>query len=203
MQHATAPPFQARPGLAQPLRRVLEETGYLKPDGRPAASTVTICSDEPRRGTLKPDVRWHYANLNVYFKFQENPAPEVVGAWQREVWNEGTVPLLWLVEPHQAKLYSGFATPQGAVAATPLDTFAYEARTVPPDLGLPELNARAGRLSMETGRFWQEEPRATRKQAVDTRLLRDMQELEGQLRGGDSRCRGLKRCSVAPSLRNT
>ena len=172
--------------LAEPLRRVLGETGYLTPDGRPAASTVTICNgDEPRRGTLKPDVRWRHANLNVYFKFEENPAPEDVGIWQQEVWNEGSVPLFWMVEPHRTKLYNGFAMPQRSVAAKPLDTFAYEASTAPPPgLGLPDLNARAGRLSMETGRFWQEEKRVTRKHAVDTKLLKDMALLESELREG-------------------
>ena len=174
--------------LAEPLRRVLGETGYLKPDGRPAASTVTICNgDEPQRGTLKPDVRWRHANLNVYFKFEENPAPEAVGAWQREVWNEGTVPLLWLVEPHQTTLYNGFAAPQGPVAERQLDAFALptaRAQADAPHLGLRELTARAGRLSMETGRFWQEERRVNREQTVDTRLLSDLEQLQGQLQDG-------------------
>lgn len=175
--------------LAEPLRRVLGETGYFGPDGRPAASTVTICNGtEPRRGTFKPDVRYHLANLNVDFKFEENPAPEDVDTWQREKWNEGSVPLLWIVEPHQTTLYNGFATPEGAVSARQLDTFnndlpTHKASTVPPSLGLPELNARAGFLSMETGRFWQEEDRVNRKHAVDARLLREMAQLESDLRG--------------------
>ena len=176
--------------LAEPLRRVLGETGYFGPDGRPAASTVTICNgDEPRRGTFKPDVRWDHANLTTYFKFKQNPAPEVVGTWQREVWNEGSVPLLWIVEPRQTTLYNGFAVPQGPVTARQLDVFTYDLPTVrtgadAPRLGLRELTARAGRLSMETGRFWQEESRVNREQTVDTRLLRDMEQLEDQLRGG-------------------
>ena len=172
--------------LAEPLRRVLRATGYFGPNDEPAASTVTICNgDERRRGTLKPDVSWCHNNLKAHFKFQENPAPEVVGGWQQEVWNEGSVPLLWLVEPRQTTLYNGFATPQGTVAK-PLDTFAYEAPTGTPGLGLPDLSARAGRLSMETGRFWQEEKRVNRRHAVDTRLLEDMALLESELReGGD------------------
>lgn len=174
--------------LAEPLRRVLGETGYFGPDGRPAASTVTICNGtEPRRGTLDPDVRWDHANLTAYFKFKQNPAPEVVGTWQREVWNKGSVPLLWIVEPHQTTLYNGFAVPQGPITARQLDVFAYDLPTVrtgadAPRLGLRELTARAGRLSMETGRFWQEESRVNREQTVDTRLLRDMEQLEDQLR---------------------
>lgn len=177
--------------LAAPLRRVLGETGYLRPDGRPAASTVTICNgDEPRRGTLRPDVRWRNANLNVYFKYDENPAPEAVGAWQREVWNEGSVPLLWIVEPCQTTLYNGFAMPQkaGALAGSKLDTYEHEmATSVAPAsgrrLGLPDLNSRAGLLSMETGSFWRDEHRVNRKQAVDAKLLRDMALLENDLRG--------------------
>ena len=174
--------------LAEPLRRVLGETGYLRPDGRPAASTVTICNgDEPRRGTFKPDVRYHLPNLDVDFKFEENPAPEDVDTWQREKWNEGSVPLFWIVEPHQTTLYNGFAAPEGPVNARQLDTFTnglptHKTSTVP-SLGLPELNARAGFLSMETGRFWQEEDRVNRKHAVDARLLHDMALLESELRG--------------------
>ena len=178
--------------LAEPLRRVLGETGYLRPNGRPAASTVTICNgDEPRRGTLKPDVRWRHANLNVYFKFEENPVAEVVGTWQREVWNEGSVPLLWVVEPHQTKLYNGFAKPQrpGALTKNRLGTYKHErvetvARASSHRRGLSDLNSRAGRLSMETGSFWREEKRVNRKHAVDTKLLDDMALLERELRDG-------------------
>ena len=174
--------------LAEPLRRVLGETGYFGPDGRPAASTVTICNGtEPRRGTFKADVRYHLPNLDVDFKFEENPAPEDVDTWQREKWNEGSVPLFWIVEPHQTTLYNGFAAPEGPVNARQLDTFTnglptHKTSTVP-SLGLPELNARAGFLSMETGRFWQEEDRVNRKHAVDARLLHDMALLESELRG--------------------
>ena len=178
--------------LAQPLRHVLSKTGYLKTDGRPAASTVSVCAgDEPRRGTLNPDVRWRNANLNVYFKYAENPTNEVVGAWQQEVWNEGSVPLLWVVEPRQTTLYNGFAVPQGASAPAKsrLDTFGHDgaavtASTNATPLDLSELNVRAGRLSMETGNFWRNERRVNRKHAVDARLLRDMESLERSLRRG-------------------
>ena len=175
--------------LAEPLRRVLGETGYLGPDGRPAASTVTICNgDETRRGTLKPDVLWCHNNLKAYFKFEESPSPEVVGTWQREVWNRGSTPLLWIMEPHQTTLYNGFATPQGPEALAKNTLGTYENESDAPSSsrrrGLSDLNSRAGRLSMETGRFWQEEHRVNREQAVDTRLLHDMEYLEGQLRDG-------------------
>ena len=177
------------PTLAEPLLQVLNATGYFN-GGKPAASTVQVCNgqDQRRRRTFYPDVQWSGQNgLNVYFKFAENPTGKEVNTWQREVWNEGSAPLLWIVEPHQTKIYNGFAAPQGPVAARQLDAFAYDLPTAGtgadvPRLGLQELTARAGRLSMETGRFWQEESRVNRKQTVDTRLLRDMEQLEGQLR---------------------
>lgn len=175
--------------LAEPLLRVLGETGYLKPNGDPAASTVTRRNGEPRRGTLDPDARWHQNNLNIYFKFKENPDPKAVGTWQQEVWNEGSVPLLWIVEPHQTTLYNGFAEPQrsGSPAKSRLGTYKHEAaaKLAPASSrygGLSDLNFRAGRLSMETGSFWRNEPRVNRRHAVDTRLLREMTSLEKDLR---------------------
>lgn len=172
--------------LAPPLRHVLSETGYLTPEGSPAASTVTICNgDERRRGTLEPDVRWRDANLNVYFKFADSPAPETVSTWQQEVWNHGSVPLLWVVEPDQTTLYNGFAKPQGGGALTRarLDVFRHNgAASMHCPLGLSDLGARAGRLAMETGTFWNEEERIDRREAVDARLLRDIALLESKLR---------------------
>ena len=173
--------------LAEPLRRVLGETGYFGPDGRPAASTVTICNgDEPRRGTFKPDVRWRNGNLNVYFKFEENPVPEDVDTWQREKWNQGSVPLFWIVEPHQTTLYNGFAKPQpdSTVTKARLDVFHHNgtASAHHSDLGISDLDTRAGRLAMETGTFWHKEKRVDRRHAVDARLLADIAKLESKLR---------------------
>lgn len=171
--------------LAPPLRRVLSETGYLTQGGSPAASTVTICNgDERWRGTLEPEVRWRDANLNVYFKFADSPATEIVSTWQQEVWNNGSVPLLWVVEPHQTTLYNGFAKPQGGGTLTRarLDVFRHNgAASMHCPLGLSDLGARAGRLAMETGTFWNGEKRIDRREAVDAWLLRDIALLESKL----------------------
>lgn len=177
--------------LAAPLRRVLGETGYLTPDGRPASSTVTICDgDEQERGILKPNVRWDDANLTVKFKFDESPSPEAIGAWQQEVWNKGSEPLLWVIEPHQTTLYNGFAEPQpgGTGAKARLDTFHHNgtASAPPSSLDLADLGTRAGRLAMETGTFWHEKnwhekKRINRESAVDARLLKDIDSLERKL----------------------
>ena len=177
--------------LAEPLGRVLEATGYLR-GGEPAASTVTILNGKDRRRrTFLPDVRWcGQANLNVYFKFAENPSNKEIGTWQQEVWNEGNVPLLWIVGPDSTALYNGFALPKRADNATEncLDTFHHGALNSSglgeeSPSGLTGLDARAGRLAMETGRFWEQESRVNRKSTVDRRLLQDMASLERVLVG--------------------
>ena len=175
------------PVLAEPLRHVLNATGYFN-GGDPAASTVNVLNgqDQRRRRTFRPDVWWRGQDgLNVYFKFAKNPSLEEVGAWQREVWNEGNVPLLWLVSPAKTDLYNGFALPQEAAKAAKnrLDAFHHDPSVLHEacangHLGLADLNARAGRVAMETGHFWQQESRVNRESSVDHRLLQDMADLE-------------------------
>ena len=180
--------------LAAPLCNVLEATGYLS-DGRPAAASVTICNGDDSHGrrSFRPDVQWRSpAAQKSYFKYAENPSNDEIGTWQREVWNEGTVPLLWIVGRDSTDLYNGFALPQEARNATRnrLDTFSHVEPgdlRLPRDneLGLADLDARAGRLAMETGEFWRQEPRVNRKTTVDRRLLSDLAALERALLAAD------------------
>ena len=172
--------------LEPALHRALTATGYLRDDGEPAAATVTLASDAPtRRGSLRPDVCWRRENLSVYFKYAVNPTKDEISTWQQEVWNEATVPLLWLVGPGKTEVYNGFALPEGPKTATSslLDVFEHDhpRYSTSSAKGLPELNALAGRLSMETGRFWNNEPRVKRTNTVDKRLLQDVAALESAL----------------------
>ena len=172
--------------LEPALHRTLAATGYLRDDGRPAAATVTLAGDAPtRRGSLRPDVCWRRENLSVYFKYAVNPTKDEISTWQQEVWNEATVPLLWLIGPGKTEVYNGFAFPEGPKTATSslLDVFEHDHPhySTSSAKGLPELNALAGRLSMETGRFWNNEPRVKRTNTVDKRLLQDVAALESAL----------------------
>ena len=179
------------PTLEPALHRALAATGYLGDSGEPAAATVTLASDAPtRRGSFQPDVCWRRENLGVYFKYAANPTKDEISTWQQEVWNEATVPLLWLVGPDKTEVYNGFALPEGPKTATSslLDVFEHDQpRSDSPSStkGLPELNALAGRLSMETGRFWDNEPRVRRTDTVDRRLLQDVAALESALLSAD------------------
>ena len=172
--------------IAEPLRRALEATGYLV-NGEPAAPSVILGAgdgsgaDTHSRGTLsfQPEVQWRSStSLSVYFKYvPETPRAEDVGRWQKEVWNRGFAPLLWIVSPDRIDLYNGFGIPQTAddVEKNRLDTFHHI------DAHLQKLDALAGRLAMETGQFWRREPRVNREHSVDRRLLRDLGHLERKL----------------------
>ena len=179
--------------LAAPLRDVLEATGFLS-EGAPAAPTVTLAhtGTHTRLPSFKPDAWWRSsaesnpwrgnADLKVYFKFVEEPAAAPVAEWQKEIWNQGFCPLLWLVSPERIELYNGFGRPQLPDDAhrNQLDTFLLV------DEELARLDAFAGRLAMETGQFWcHAPPSVNRKTSVDGQLLRDLSILEQSLVNGD------------------
>ena len=170
----------------QLLYEVLEATGYLA-DGQPAHG-VRIGNDAhvgDRIRSFRPDALWKGDSaLTVYFKSEpEAPPDQQVAGWHREIWNQGFAPLLWVVSPEKIDLYNGFGRPRqtGNAAEHRLRTFErIESK-------LQELDAFAGRLVMETGRFWQE-PRARkvdRKTSVDRQLLSDLAALERDLVAAD------------------
>ena len=170
----------------QLLYEVLEATGYLA-DGQPAHG-VRIGNDVhvgDRIRSFRPDALWKGDSaLTVYFKFDpEVPSGEQIAGWHREIWNQGFAPLLWVVSPEKIDLYNGFGRPRqtGNAAEHRLRTFERI------ESELEELDAFAGRLAMETGRFWQE-PQANevdRKTSVDRQLLSDLAALERDLVSAD------------------
>ncbi len=175
--------------IAEPLSRALEETGYLV-NGQPAARTVGLAgtAPPPRLPALIPDAWWRSspvqegvggswgpANLTVLFKFAER-ADAPVADWQRDVWNMGSAPLLWVVSPDRIDIYNGFGEPRptGHEQVNRLRTFGHAAAE------LTGLNTFAGRLAMETGQFWQQTS-VDRKSGVDRLLLRHLERLEKEL----------------------
>ena len=163
------------------LQDVLEATGYLA-GGEPAHGV--LLGDEARRGRrtrqFTPDALWRSDSaVTVHFKYEPDvPADDRVAAWRREIWNLGFAPLLWVVSPERIDLYNGFGRPRasGDAAAHRIRTF----RTV--EHALNELDAFAGRLAMETGRFWRQADAAVdRRTSVDRQLLSDLAALERDL----------------------
>lgn len=165
---------------ATPLQQVLAATGYL-PDGQPAVG-LHLGQDARRlrRGrNFSPDALWRgQSSLTVYFKFEQTAPPdELVSQWRREVWNEGFAPLLWIVSPERIDLYNGFGAPvkEGDAQRYRICSF----KNI--ESSLVELDALAGRLSMETGQFWAQTNAVDRKTSVDQRLLSDLAFLERDL----------------------
>lgn len=165
---------------AATLMQVLAATGYL-PDGQPAAG-LHLGQDARNlrhRRDFSPDALWRSpSSLTVYFKFEQTtPADELVSQWRREVWNEGFAPLLWVVSPERIDLYNGFGAPvkEGDAQKHLIRSF----KNIETSLG--ELDALAGRLSIETGQFWTQATAVDRKTSVDQRLLSDLAFLECDL----------------------
>lgn len=176
--------------IAESLRTTLEATGYFL-DGQRAAPGLSLAGGPapPRVPSLSPDAWWRSgssgaangragaSNLTVLFKFAERPDGQVAH-WQRDVWNLGFAPLLWVVSPDRTDIYNGFGTPQppGEESRNLLRTFG---RTTEQ---LDDLNAFAGRLAMETGQFWGRSTDVDRSTGVDAHLLNHLSMLERQLR---------------------
>ena len=166
----------------QALHEVLEATGYLA-NGQPARGVYLgdEARSKHRTRDFSPDALWiGESALTVYFKDEpETPSEEQVAGWRREIWNQGFAPLLWVISPEKIELYNGFGRPQeaGDVAAHLLQTFERI------ESALNELDALAGRLAMETGRFWQESlaRQVDRRTSVDQQLLSDLARLERNL----------------------
>ena len=171
------------------LSRALEATGYLS-NREPAAPSVTLADTTNEAGlpSFRPDAWWRSnaaaeralgsaGNLTVYFKYVERRDDAPVTDWQREVWNKGFAPLLWIVSPDNIELYNGYSDPHGSTKTdkTLLKTFELL------DERLAELDALAGRLVMETGQFWRLNPAVNRGSSVASRLLRDLRRLERDL----------------------
>ena len=175
--------------IAEPLNRVLEATGYLS-NKQPAAPSVTLAGSMTTSWlpSFDPDACWRSnveaelrgnstTNCTVYFKFVADCDEIPIAEWQREIWNRGFAPLLWIVSPHRIDLYNGFGAPQKPSNATAnlLETFELL------DEELARLDTLAGRLAMETGQFWRLKPSVNRDSSVAGRLLRDLSRLENDL----------------------
>lgn len=166
----------------QPWHDVLEATGYLT-NADPAHG---VHLDEDARGKcrtrdFRPDALWRSeSSLTVYFKVeQEVPSDDQVAGWRREIWNQGFAPLLWVISPEKIDIYNGFGLPRKTGDADEHRLRTFERI----ESELDKLDAFAGRLSMETGRFWQEPlaHQVDRKTCVDQQLLSDLAALERNL----------------------
>ena len=175
------------------LERVLEATGYMS-GGVQAVPSVGVSTGDVRAShlarsvfppTLHPDAWWHsgshgekmpaYSDLRIYFKYSDNSNREQIAKWQREVWNQAFVPLLWIVSAEKVEIYNGFGLPGDTELCNLIRTFQIT------EDDLAKLDALAGRIAMETGAMWNGVPEVDRNCGVDYRLLQQIGALEKQL----------------------
>ena len=157
------------------LLEVLQATGYV-PAKDSVPSDVDLLPDEERARPDMPDAIWRdRSGIQVHFKFSPAEAPPaIVREMRRRAWNTGTAALLWHVSPLRVDVFNAYGRPldAGDEQAYLLGTF----RSVADQLA--RLDAYAGRLAFESGRFWSSETRVRRRDRVDAQLVRDLQALE-------------------------
>ena len=159
------------------LAGALRATGFMIGDD-PAPGLVMEPKDFTRVD-IEPDAVWRdHAGLEVVFKYADDlPSDSIVASWQRDVWNLGSAPLLWIVTPAFIRLYNCFERPSDGQSSS--QHLLQEFRAV--ERELVKLDDYAGRLAMESGRFWSNEQRVQRENRVDLALLKDLRDLEDEL----------------------
>ncbi|MCY4234500.1 MAG: N-6 DNA methylase [Bacteroidetes bacterium] len=172
--------------VPEPLQEALQATGYLLGVDDPAPGLSFVGSTiPPRTRNLIPDAWWRSettrgnpdiddsSNPTVLFKYSESINGQIAD-WQQDAWNLGFTPLLWVVTPDVIRVYNGYGKPQ-----TPVDENKNLLKTFAQDsAGLSNLDSYAGRLAMETGKFWQSAPDVTRETGVFKQLMEHLVTIE-------------------------
>lgn len=174
-------------------RTVLESTGYLDPEGRPAPGLTT--SEAAAQARLRTVLHDQRVGLNADAVFSAQGAPTSIfkdagkripsagdlKAWYEAAWNVGVAPLLWIVTPTDVRLYDCYASPANTPDGSEppeLERF----NLLQPDR-MRELDAACGRLATETGAFWSSAigSKINRRHRVDRELLAEISALEDRL----------------------
>lgn len=176
--------------------KVLTETGYLLPDGKPAAGLARAGDDagarlravlSDSRVGLQADAVFSAQSVpTAIFKDagDEDPSERQIAQWHEAAWNVGVAPLLWIITPTDVRLYDCYASPAKAspqqIATEPLEVFSLQAED-----RLRSLDAMCGRYATETGAFWSSNigQRIDRRHRVDRELLSEISALEDKLTG--------------------
>lgn len=176
--------------------KALTATGYLLPNGQPAAGLAQAGDDagarlrsvlsDGRVGLQAEAVFSAQSVPTAIFKDAGDNAPseQQIAQWHEAAWNVGVAPLLWIITPTDVRLYDCYASPAKAspqqLATEPLEVFSLQAEG-----RLQSLNAMCGRYATETGAFWSSAigQRIDRRHRVDRELLGEIRALEDKLTG--------------------
>lgn len=174
--------------------KALTATGYLLPDGNPAAGLARAGDDagarlrsvlsDSRVGLQAEAVFSAQSVPTAIFKDagDKPPSEQQIAQWHEAAWNVGVAPLLWIITPTDVRLYDCYASPTKAspqqIATEPLDVFSLQEED-----RLRSLDAMCGRYATETGAFWSSPigQRIDRRHRVDRELLSEISALEDKL----------------------
>jgi hypothetical protein len=174
--------------------KAMTATGYLLPDGKPAAGLARAGDDagarlravlsDSRVGLQAEAVFSAQSVPTAIFKDAGDKAPSErqIAQWHEAAWNVGVAPLLWIITPTDVRLYDCYASPAKAspqqIATEPLEVFSLQAED-----RLRSLDAMCGRYATETGAFWSSAigQRIDRRHRVDRELLSEISALEDKL----------------------
>ena len=130
------------------LDAVLRATGYVLPE---TGDVAGLLRQRSAARVDEPDAVWSdRTGVQIHFKFSASlPDLSEVFESRRHAWNTGTAALLWMVSPDRIDVYDAYARPKDREAeeAFLLRTFGAVEQE------LARLDAYAGRLAIESGRF--------------------------------------------------
>ncbi|HVB74991.1 MAG TPA: N-6 DNA methylase, partial [Ktedonobacteraceae bacterium] len=185
--------------LTSVYKKMMEYTGFYR-DGKPTIGIIeTVNLRQNNADSLEKRIKYSSVidptKLNataifelsgspcIYFTSlaQANPDPAEIAQLRKIAWNQGLAPMLWIVTPTKVLLYNCYARPspdnETDARKHLIDIFEQT------ESGLQQLNDFAGRLQIESGRFWEHEKarQIDRRQRVDESLLADLEEVESLL----------------------
>lgn len=184
-------------GVSEAYKEMMEHTGFYR-DGRSTEGVIEAATlRENSNGLLDKRIKYSAVidstklNANAIFELsgspciyftslsQAEPDPAELAQLYKTAWNQGLAPMLWISTPTKVLLYNCYSNkPAPDDEKHPgrhlIELFEHTEK------GLRELNDFAGRLQLESGRFWQHEKakQIDRRQRVDAALLADLQVAE-------------------------
>ncbi len=184
-------------GLSEAYKEMMEHTGFYR-EGRPTDGVIEATTlRDNSNGMLDKRIKYNAVidstklNANAIFELsgspciyftslsQSEPDPAELAQLHKTAWNQGLAPMLWISTPTRILLYNCYSK-----KPAPDDEKHPERHLIElfehTEKGLRQLNDFAGRLQLESGRFWQHEKakQIDRRQRVDAALLADLQEAE-------------------------
>ena len=187
---------QTNGNVTKAYLEVMQRTGFYR-NGRPTTGVIeTAALRENNNGLLDKRIKYNAVidttKLNataifelsgspcIYFTSlsQTEPDPAELARLRKTAWNQGLAPILWVITPTKVLLYNCYSKPAPDDEKHPerhlIELFEQT------ENNLRQLNDFAGRLQMESGRFWEHEKarQIDRRQRVDAALLADLEEAE-------------------------